>query len=35
MAADWFCEKSGRIGKVEGGETGAFKNKMDFDRQPF
>jgi hypothetical protein len=23
MAANWFCEKSGCIGKVEDGETGA------------
>jgi hypothetical protein len=32
MAAGWFCEKSGCIGKVEDGETGVFKEKLGFNR---
>jgi hypothetical protein len=35
MAGGWFCEKSGCIGKVEDGETGAFEEKTDFNRQPY
>ena len=29
MAAGWFCEKSGCIGKVEDGETSALKKRKN------
>jgi hypothetical protein len=34
-AAGWFCEKSGWIGKVEDVKPVLFKNKTDFNWQPF
>ena len=35
MAAGWFCEKSGWIGKVEDVKPVFWKKEMDFNRQPF
>ena len=35
MAAGWFCEKSGWIGKVEDVKPVLLKKKSDFNRQPF
>jgi hypothetical protein len=33
MAAGWFCEKSGGIGKVEDVKLVLLKEKMDLNRQ--
>jgi hypothetical protein len=35
MAAGWFCEKSGGIGKVEDVKPVHLKKKPDFNQQPF
>ena len=35
MAACWFCEKSGWIGRVEDVKLVLLKKKTDFNRQPF
>jgi len=35
MAAGWYCEKSGGIGKVEDVKLVLLKEKMDLNRQPF
>jgi len=35
MAAGWFCEKSGWIGKVEDVKPVLILKKTDLNRQPF
>jgi hypothetical protein len=35
MAAGWFCEKLGGIGKVEDVKPVLLGKKTDFNRQPF
>ena len=35
MAAGWFCEKSGWIGKMEDAKPVILEKKTDFNRQPF
>jgi hypothetical protein len=35
MAAGWFCEKPGLIGKVEDVKPVLLKRRTDFNWQPF